>query len=992
MSHHYSVWFLLLLLSLQSCNEETPAISPSNLVDHSVQETFNYDKFEVIDSAMMAHRRGWIDLPDKIKGEKEFTDLDQQYFLGLQCIDHLKNNVMSKADSLKRMYDDIWNTNKSYHPIIKSQNEYIESYYSYRSKENSRLVEIANKLDVFPEKASKIEQYNWFQINTLAGVYWQFRDGNRYKANTHFKLIYKNMDKLQFVHNRNKAILLNNLSSCSRAFGNYERSIAYAKEGIQMLSSLEEEEYWQQYLFHSLLVYAQAGLRNFEEVLANFNQAVTFIQLSGDALNDYLHLKFNTLSSLNPAFFEDERAKKIFLDIFSTISLAQVNQMPQYQSRWEEFSGYEKELTNQGLETIAIRNSTISRLKKSNADNRFRVTIQDLYLRNSYTFSDLEMIDSAIYYSHKSIEEILGAPYNIQSQIQLNSKLIHFNSRAELSQMAKNLMKSSFPTGSLSENKKLAWSYYRVLMDLFDEDLNLRDGTSVFRQLEDYNEIFAKALQCIYTGNFMSEREKVEAAFELMEKGKAILLAKSVKNQIIAEALKVPFKFQDSLRVLNEQLVEIEYEKTETENKSVLDSLERNYFMAVSQIDRYWDLIDTEFPNYVKAVEGFQPKSLEEVESNLEQGEQIVQYFKSDSSYFALTINSQHSVLVEIRSKEIDEKIARYGDALKRNPGENDFLSPASFEELGYELDQIFLEPLIKNRQISRLIVIRDGILNELPFEAFVGSRNNQKPSFFNINYRIRDWPISYAYSASILMDQQVHEKINKTSNVSLFAFSDHENVIKPDFKIKEWGELPGTSLEVDGISQVLKDYDITVYKGDESSNENMLNALEKSDLLHLAIHSISDSRNRFGNRFILKKMNERGEVELDSIFSYEFYKYSSQPQLIYLSSCESAAGVNMGPEGVYSLGRSLARTGINSVVMNLWNSDDQTSSSISKFFYQALTENYSLDRAMQRAKMNYLIHADEQTAHPYFWSATILNGSCENPLVRRRWWDFWNN
>ena len=78
------------------------------------------------------------------------------------------------------------------------------------------------------------------------------------------------------------------------------------------------------------------------------------------------------------------------------------------------------------------------------------------------------------------------------------------------------------------------------------------------------------------------------------------------------------------------------------------------------------------------------------------------------------------------------------------------------------------------------------------------------------------------------------------------------------------------------------------------------------------------------------------------------------------------------------SLARGFIYAGVPSIVMTLWEVEDKSGANIMTFFYENLDKGMSKDVALQQAKLNYLDHAPQLRAHPYFWAAYVDIGNTE--------------
>ena len=105
---------------------------------------------------------------------------------------------------------------------------------------------------------------------------------------------------------------------------------------------------------------------------------------------------------------------------------------------------------------------------------------------------------------------------------------------------------------------------------------------------------------------------------------------------------------------------------------------------------------------------------------------------------------------------------------------------------------------------------------------------------------------------------------------------------------------------------------------------------------------------------------------------------------LVTLSACNTGTGKLQHGEGIMSLSRGFVYAGVPSIVMTLWDVQDNSSSEIMKKYYTYLQMGYSKDNALRKSKLDFLENTNMLKAHPYYWSAYIVTGD-SSPIVTKR-------
>ncbi|MBI5610510.1 MAG: tetratricopeptide repeat protein [Deltaproteobacteria bacterium] len=109
---------------------------------------------------------------------------------------------------------------------------------------------------------------------------------------------------------------------------------------------------------------------------------------------------------------------------------------------------------------------------------------------------------------------------------------------------------------------------------------------------------------------------------------------------------------------------------------------------------------------------------------------------------------------------------------------------------------------------------------------------------------------------------------------------------------------------------------------------------------------------------------------------------------LVVLSACSTGRGEVQNGEGVFGLRRAFAMAGAQSLVLSLWDVDDDATRALMVSFYKNLQAGGSRAEALRAAKRSLL--ATPQWAHPNYWAAFIGSGAwgplagMEPPAARR--------
>ncbi len=93
-----------------------------------------------------------------------------------------------------------------------------------------------------------------------------------------------------------------------------------------------------------------------------------------------------------------------------------------------------------------------------------------------------------------------------------------------------------------------------------------------------------------------------------------------------------------------------------------------------------------------------------------------------------------------------------------------------------------------------------------------------------------------------------------------------------------------------------------------------------------------------------------------------------SKLNLVVLSACGTGLG-NPTNDGVYGLQRAFKKAGAQTIIMSLWNVDDNATALMMETFYQELIRTNSKHQAFKKAQKT----VREAFEDPYYWSAFIM-------------------
>jgi CHAT domain-containing protein len=218
-------------------------------------------------------------------------------------------------------------------------------------------------------------------------------------------------------------------------------------------------------------------------------------------------------------------------------------------------------------------------------------------------------------------------------------------------------------------------------------------------------------------------------------------------------------------------------------------------------------------------------------------------------------------------------------------------------------------------------------------------------------------------------------------SSAALFGSPDFSKYTLTEKQEIGFGEnisaLPGTAAEVTQIGRLLTSgkIDVHAFTGEEASELALFN-MPGYDVLHLATHGFFNSE-AFGKDAMLGSglvfSKDRAQEKDGILTAYEASNLNLDPtKLVVLSACKTGLGAVKEGEGVYGLQRAFEVSGVDHILMTLWNVDDAVTKEFMVDFYARLISEKNVPLAFKKAQLRL----KEKYPDVYYWGAFKLISS----------------
>ena len=543
-------------------------------------------------------------------------------------------------------------------------------------------------------------------------------------------------------------------------------------------------------------------------------------------------------------------------------------------------------------------------------------------------------------------------------------------------------------TRGLAASQRVGDRYYvprnlTVLADLKARRGRIPEANQLYEQAEGvidgmlggddsyWNSTIAAAMSQTYLQHFelLAKQVDTAGAFQVLERVRGRTLA------IVLADTKAVEKSGDTETaaadgyVANVQL-RIMQANNASERQELLDRLAEYEWR--SQLA--WNQGDHGFP--------LEPVPLSQVQKALKPDETLLEYVLAEPNSYCIAISRAQAAIrtLPIGRKTAEQLVQRYVDDIRaRRPG----------TEEAKQLYTLLLRPMSEMAAGKRLVIVPDGILNLLPFDALQNSDGQ---------YLLRSTVISYVPSATVLDVLRRTAKPQRPPR-PLLAVGDvaYENqggagrrIAAPDtlrgrfvrgfadFAGVRLYDLPQTRTEVENIGKIAGNSAEILLGSTATESTFKKEPLNEFRVLHLAVHGFADPQYPERSALVLgadPKSREDGLLQVR-----EIKRLRLSAELTTLSACDSGVGKLQGEEGVSDLAEAFLAAGSKTVVASLWSADDTFAGGLMERFYQRLAVGESTSAALRGAKLDMLTKYGEQVS-PFYWAAFVAIGDASTPV-----------
>lgn len=361
--------------------------------------------------------------------------------------------------------------------------------------------------------------------------------------------------------------------------------------------------------------------------------------------------------------------------------------------------------------------------------------------------------------------------------------------------------------------------------------------------------------------------------------------------------------------------------------------------------------------------------TLERVRKGLAPNELLLEYVVAEPRSYCLAISRDFARIVSLGGRESLEKlVADYLKTLK---------TKGTSKTEGRQLYAALLKDIPEAAKRERLIIVPDGRLHLLPFDALVDDRSRYLVYSHTITYvpsatatYLVNWTPQLAAQRGFLgvggipYDQTT--ELNKLARIRGYTNA-------------EFVSLSGSKDEVLAAEAAIHAERSTLLIGPSATKSAFKHSdLNERAIIHLAVHGLANEKHP--DRAALMLLSDSLSGDDGILEASEIVHLHTNADLVVLSACDTAVGSLQGEEGIANLALSFMLAGAKTVVSTLWSIEDTSAHYLMKRFYTHLAERTTVAYALTAAKRD-MLKAYGVHAVPYYWASFRLDVVMDHPI-----------
>src|SRR5579864_147626 len=359
--------------------------------------------------------------------------------------------------------------------------------------------------------------------------------------------------------------------------------------------------------------------------------------------------------------------------------------------------------------------------------------------------------------------------------------------------------------------------------------------------------------------------------------------------------------------------------------------------------------------------------TLKELQSSLSRSELVLEYVVDDPASYCLVITREGAHIVKLPGKQmISPLVSAYLSEVKAKHATHDEAR---------RLYDVLMDPIPEAQGNDQLVIVRDGPLHLVPFDALLDRRSD---------YVVQSRTVVYSPSASSFFLLRTAAQ-SENSAPTVLAIGDvpyDRSNLRPSAVTRGYdgtalSNLPSSREEALAAASAFPNRSRTLLLG-ENATETAFKKNVNHRVIHMAVHAIANEARP--ERASLVLLSDPVHDEDGFLQASEIVQLPLNADLVVLSACDTAVGPLEGQGGISTLSQAFLLAGSRTVVSTLWSVEDETTLYLMKTFYSELNRKKPVPDALAAAKRT-MLKTYGAKAVPYYWAGFTVEGVAEPPI-----------
>lgn len=409
-----------------------------------------------------------------------------------------------------------------------------------------------------------------------------------------------------------------------------------------------------------------------------------------------------------------------------------------------------------------------------------------------------------------------------------------------------------------------------------------------------------------------------------------------------------------------------------------------------------------------------QTLDVEEVQRKiLDDDTAILEYSLGEKRSFVWVITSSSvrsyelpsSAVLEKEGRSLIEALVVAPSTTRKTPTETDYSKQAE------KISSLLFDQALNNVTAKRLVIIGDGILQNLPYAALTHQETDANRALLINNFEVVRLPsisvltvlrrqlnnrtpaqLAVAVvadpvfnNADVRVQRAISQGRKEAGHNSSLAKVPTNVVAEKSLAIAralrgsnlsgEISRLPFSRQEAQSILSLASSDQSFAALDFKANRATVLNSdLSKYRIIHFATHGLLNSEHPELSGVLLSMVDEKGGPQDGFLQLNEIYNLNLQAELVVLSACQTGLGKDVKGEGLVGLTRGFMYAGATRVVASLWKVDDAATAQLMSYFYQEMFTNQKKPAAALRAAQLKMAKYRAWKS-PYYWAGFVIQG-----------------